>query len=317
MFQRSGGVVMVAGAAIWLAACGGGSSSLHFTRLGTSTSLGTRGTHGAGSATSTLPRASSAGTPLDPSFFASGSCVAFAPTHGNRHETVFIDAGHGGVDPGAVGTTESGQTVYEKNLTLPVELDTAALLLADGYRVVVSRTNSGPVAIPNHGAIVGGIYTAAGAHDEVAARDICANLAKAKLLIGIYFDAGSSPTNAGCVTGYDAVRTFASSNLRFAQLLQHDVLTAMNSQGWQIPDEGVHTDDSLGSALTAADLSYGHLLLLGPAKSGYFTTPSEMPGALIEPLYVTDPFEASIAASAHDQHLIAAAIGQAVEEFLR
>ena len=80
------------------------------------------------------------GTPLDPSAFASGACMSFPPTDGNNGKTVFLDAGHGGLDPGGVGTTESGQTVYESNVNLAIELDAMAILRADGYRVVVSRT---------------------------------------------------------------------------------------------------------------------------------------------------------------------------------
>lgn len=278
--------------------------------------MGNTSNEGDGSTTTRLPDAA-VGSPLDPSFFAAGSCVAFPPTHGNRHKTVFLDAGHGGVDPGAVGTTESGKTVYEKNLALRVELDTAALLRADGYRVVVSRTNGGPVAIPRRGAIVGGLYTTTGAHDEVAARDICANLAKANVLIGIYFDAGVSPLNAGSMTAYDAARPFSAANHRLADLLQANVLTAMNARGWQIPNGGVSSDiyDG-GPAFTSAAASYDHLMLLGPAKAGFFSTPSEMPGAVIEPLFVTDPFEASIAVSSSGQHVIAGGIAKTVEEFL-
>jgi hypothetical protein len=93
------------------------------------------------------------------------------------------------------------------------------------------------------------------------------------------------------------------------------VLGAMNARGWAIPDEGVLPDTGLGSAVTAADLAYGHLLLLGPAKAGFFSTPSEMPGALIEPLYLTDPFEVSIAASAPGQQVIAGAIARAVGQY--
>ena len=52
------------------------------------------------------------------------------------------------------------------------------------------------------------------------------------------------------------------------------------------------SDVSLGGpALSEAAAAYGHLLLLGPAMAGYFATPSQMPGALIEPLFITDPFE--------------------------
>jgi N-acetylmuramoyl-L-alanine amidase len=71
----------------------------------------------------------------------------------------------------------------------------------------------------------------------------------------------------------------------------------------------------MGSAITAADQAYGHLILLGPAKAGYFTTPSRMPGALIEPLFVTDPFEASLAASARGQQVIATGITTAVTQY--
>jgi N-acetylmuramoyl-L-alanine amidase len=71
--------------------------------------------------------------------------MTFAPTAGDRDQTIFLDAGHGGIDPGAVGVTGSGQTIYEADLTLPVELDTMALLRAQGFRVVVSRTRASSV----------------------------------------------------------------------------------------------------------------------------------------------------------------------------
>lgn len=284
--------------------------------LTSSSGTATAGRHPSTKALSGIA-AGDGGTPVDASLFSSGSCVAFPPTRGDRHETVFLDAGHGGVDPGAVGSTKSGATVYEKNLTLPVEMDAAALLRADGYRVVVSRTNGGPVAIPSAGAIAGGIYTTEGAHDEVAARDVCANLAKANVLIGIYFDAGESPLDAGSITSYDASRPFAAANLRLAKLLQHDVLSAMNARGWGIPNGGVNLDIYEGGpALTTAAANYDHLMLLGPAQAGFFETPSEMPGAVIEPLFATDPFEASIADSATGQHVIAAGIARTVEQFL-
>lgn len=251
---------------------------------------------------------------LDPTAFSPGACVEYPPTSGNRNETVFLDAGHGGVDPGGVGTTESGAPVQEARETLPVELDAMALLRSDGFRVVVSRTRDGSVARLRSGDLSGGLLTLQGVHNDVAARDVCANLARANLLVGIYFDAGAAGS-AGSVTGYDAVRPFATSNLRFAKLLQSDVLAAMNAHGWQIPDEGVQPDSGLGSATSSEAIAYGHLLLLGPAERGYFSTPSEMPGALIEPLFITDPFEASLAASPTGQEVIADGIATAVEQY--
>ncbi len=68
------------------------------------------------------------------------ACIEEPPTSGNRHQVVFIDAGHGGVDPGTQGTAPDGTVVYEKNVTLAVELILAQLLRAEGFTVVVSRT---------------------------------------------------------------------------------------------------------------------------------------------------------------------------------
>ncbi len=252
--------------------------------------------------------------PVDPARFAATACVAYPPTRGNRHRTVFLDAGHGGLDPGSVGTTESGRAIYEATETLAVELAAKTLLTRAGFRVVVSRTTNSSVARLTAADVNGTLLTAKGVHADVAARDRCANRAGADALVGIYFDAGA-PTNAGSVTGYDAVRPFAAQNLRLAELVQRDVLTAMNRRGWKIPNEGVQPDTALGSEISSAGVRYGHLLLLGPAESGWFDTPSQMPGALIEPLFITDPFEGSIAASATGQRVIAEGIAQAVEQF--
>ncbi len=253
---------------------------------------------------------------IDPRLFASGSCVAFQPTVGDQHETVFLDAGHGGPDPGGVGVTESGQTIYEANETLPVELDTTALLRRRGFRVVDSRTSDSTVARMKAGDESDGVFTVQGEHDDVAARDVCANRAKANILIGIYFDVGASPQNAGSITGYDAERAFSSANLKLATLVQNDVLSQLNAQGWDIPNAGVVSDLYLGGPpLTDAAGHYDHLLLLGPAEPGYFTTPSAMPGALIEPLFLTDPFEGSIAASTGGQEAIARGLTQAAEQY--
>jgi N-acetylmuramoyl-L-alanine amidase len=261
-------------------------------------------------------RRADTGRSVDAKLFEPGACVEFPPSSGDRHLTVFLDAGHGGIDPGSVGETESGQTIYEADETLPVELDAAKLLEAHGFTVVVSRTGDETVSRPGPGDVSDGEFTTQGDHDEVAARDVCANMGKANALIGIYFDAGASSYNAGSVTGYDTARPFSAQNLRLATLVQNDVLNAMNAQGWGIPDLGVTNDSQLGGpALTTQGADYGHLLLLGPADPGWFSTPSEMPGALIEPLFITDPFEGSIAASASGQEVIAGGIAQAVEQY--
>jgi N-acetylmuramoyl-L-alanine amidase len=269
------------------------------------------------------PSTSPAGTPLDASAFATGACMAYPPSDGDSHRTIFLDAGHGGVDPGGVGVTESGQTISESDVDLNIELDVMTVLRARGFRVVVSRTSDTTVVRLRSDDTSNGVLTLQGSHDDVAARDVCANLAKANALVGIYMDAGGSALDAGSVSLYDTDRPFSQENLQLAELLQGDVLSAMNAQGWQIPDDGFLPDTGFGSTvgdptaggLPAEAAAYDHLLLIGPAMTGFFSTPSQMPGAVIEPLYLTDPFEGSIAASSSDQEVIAQGIATAIENY--
>ena len=153
------------------------------------------------------------GVAVDPAYFSPGACVPFAPVAGNRHLTVFLDAGHGGLDPGAVGITSTGKVIDEADQTLPVVLDTTAILRRAGFRVVVSRTGPTTVLRLGPGDVSGHLLTVTGAHDDVAARDVCANMAHADVLVGVYFNSGGAD-NAGCVTAYDPARSFATGNLR-------------------------------------------------------------------------------------------------------
>jgi N-acetylmuramoyl-L-alanine amidase len=251
---------------------------------------------------------------LDPSRFATGSCISFAPTAGNTGKTVYLDAGHGGPDPGAIGVTRSGRTIEEARETLPVVLDATTLLRAAGYQVVVSRTSDSSVVRLRPGDVDDGIFTLIGRHRNLVARVACANLAKASILIGVYFNAGA-PQDTGSLTLYDAARPFWPSSRRLAKLVQGSVLAALRTSGRDISDDGVHTDVGYGSLLTAADRAYGHLVLLGPAKAGYLATPSEMPGALIEPLFITNPGEGTIANSHAGQRAMARGIATAVERY--
>ncbi|HEX4033650.1 MAG TPA: N-acetylmuramoyl-L-alanine amidase [Solirubrobacteraceae bacterium] len=259
----------------------------------------------------------SGGHAVDPSRFARGSCVAFAADKPLQHLTVYIDAGHGGPDPGAVGVTLRGQPVHEADETLRVVLDAVPLLRAAGFRVVVSRTTAGAVAKPAPGDLVGGLFTGQGVHRDLIARDVCANRSRAAILIGVYFNASSFSATGGSLTLYDSARPFWPASRRLSQIVQRDVLARLRAAGYTVPDDGVHDDVGYGSSVTAADRAYGHLLLLGPAKRGYFSDPTLMPGALIEPLFITNPAEASIAASRRGQEALARGLTEAARDYFR
>ena len=268
-------------------------------------------------ASSAPGRALQAGRAVSASRFAAGSCIAFAPSGArHRHATVFIDAGHGGPDPGAVGVTLAGKPVHEAAETLRVVLDAVPLLRARGYRVVVSRTTAGAVARPAPGDLSGGLFTGQGVHRDLAARDACANSAHASILIGVYFNAAADAGLGGSLTLYDASRPFWRSSRALALLVQRDVLASLHTARAAVPDDGVHNDVGYGSAVTNADRAYQHLLILGPAKRGYFSSPSLMPGALIEPLFITNPAEASLADSRRGEQAMADGIARAAAQYL-
>ncbi len=248
--------------------------------------------------------------------FANGACISLRPTRGDRHLTVFVDPGHGGPDPGTSGTTRDGRTVFEKGATLAVGLDLASMLRADGFRVVLSRTRDTAVARLGPSDVVGGALTLDAAHRDVVARVECANASGAELLLSIHFNAFDDPSVGGTETFYDEARPFAADNQRFAELVQREVVAAMARGGWNTPDRGIAPDTSIEAPqLSARAAAYPHLLELGPAQAGWLDTPSKMPGVLCEPLFLSDPFEADIAASRAGQQALAGAFARAIDNY--
>jgi len=117
------------------------------------------------------------------------------------------------------------------------------------------------------------------------------------------------------LTLYDAARSFRHANRRLARPLQSSVLARLNRSGRGVADDGVHSDVGYGSSVARADGAHGHLLLIGPAKAGYFSSPSRMPGALIEPRFITNPAQASLAESVAGEQAIARGLAAAVRRY--
>lgn len=250
--------------------------------------------------------------------FSPDACVAFPPTTaGPAKATVFLDAGHGGVDPGTSGRTSAGRHIQEKATTLAVVKASTERLRAAGYRVVVSRWFDTTVGVPRSGDIENGVFTANGARQDVLARVACANASGAKALVSVHMNAFAMPSEGGALTIWDPDRTFWRANQRLAGLLQTSVIGGLRAAGWPVPDRGLLRDtQNHGGALTAAGARYGHEALLGPYARGWVSHPSRMAGAIIEPLFLTRPTEADIADSAAGQAVLARAITAAVEQFL-
>jgi N-acetylmuramoyl-L-alanine amidase len=241
----------------------------------------------------------------------SGACMSLAPTHPGSGQTVFIDPGHGGLDPGVVGGTSAHQ-VLEKDVALAVASRLSDLLRSAGFRVVMARTQDTTVIKLSSSDSVYGSLTASAEHRDLATRAACANAAGAAALISIHFDAFADPSVDGTETFYDPARTFAAANRKLATDVQSALVAALGTS-----DRGVWTDDQLAApTLTSSGSSYNHLIELGPMSAGWVDAPSTMAGALVEPLFLTNPAEAGVAADPSGQQAIAVALESGLVKFL-
>jgi N-acetylmuramoyl-L-alanine amidase len=253
--------------------------------------------------------AQASGTRLDVAGTAAGACVAYGPTGASKGRTIVLDPGHGGPDPGAMGHTPAGARVEEKQATLAVARLVESRLRSDGYRVVLSRTDDGLVA----NGLTGTSVDLAGERRDLQARVDCANAAWAAALLSIHFNGFESSAAGGTATFYDAARPFAAGNRALAQDVQSALVSALS-----LEDRGTLPDDELRTQTSGGDgAAYGHLFLLGPPRAGLVARPSAMPGALTEPLFVTQPSEAALVASDDGRQRVADAIASGLEAFLQ
>lgn len=255
------------------------------------------------------PAPATAVGPLDPTRFQQDGCVAFAPTAGDRASTVALDAGHGGLDPGAPGQTSELQ---EKDLTLAITQEAARELRARGFRVVLSRVGDGLGSRITSRDVAAGSLTEEGQRSQLAARARCANLAGADALVSIHLNSFEQPDVRGAETLFEPDRAFGDRNRLLASLLQREILRGFAGLGRPVPDRGIRSDTaSEGSGPDSQDL-----ILLGPKLPGRIDEPSAMPGALVEPLFLTNPDDAALATTTEGRKALATALGTALEDFL-
>jgi N-acetylmuramoyl-L-alanine amidase len=247
---------------------------------------------------------------------AAGTCRVFPPLGHDRHLTVFIDPGHGGLDSGAVGTQSSGTRIDEKDVTLAIGLAVLQPLRDAGFTIVLSRTTDSLVGQPEPGNSSGGILNEWGSRYDIQARIACANTSVADLLVSVHMNAFDDPLVGGTETFFDTARPFGAQSARLALIVQRRLVSSLAAAGWTVPDRGVISDVELDPpGWTPLGVEYRHLLELGPAEADYLDQPSQMPGVLIEPVFISDPFEADIAASHDGQAAIASGLVLAIRDF--
>lgn len=245
--------------------------------------------------------------------FAAGACRAYRPSVRPKRRTVFVDAGHGGLDSGATSTAP-GAPIGEEDLTLAIARRTRVALQAAGFRVIVSRQTDQNVVRLGPRDVAGESLTATGLRRDIEARNVCANAGRAEALVAVHVNSFTDPGVGGAQTLYNAGRPFSSRSRQLAQMLQRSLVASMTAAAWPTVDRGISTDRGTGAdALTREAAAYGQLLQLGPASPPWFRSPTVMPGAVVEPLFITSATDAARARTDDGQQAIASGLTRGLE----
>lgn len=194
---------------------------------------------------------------------------------------VCLDPGHGGEDLGNVRLEDGQIVVQEKDLVLDVGLALEERLTARGMEVVMTRREDVRVnaenADVNGDGEVGEETTTQ--RDDLQKRIKICNAAGADLLVSIHFNGAENLNLNGYEVWYTAGREFGDRSARFAQIMHDELGARMAEAGYEAFSRGWADDTDEETGLNYA--------LTGPALPGIYPEPSQMPGAIVEALFLS------------------------------
>lgn len=212
---------------------------------------------------------------------------------------IVLDPGHGGKEIGASHRFPDGLVLTEKDLNLTVATRTAAILRQAGFTVIQTRTTDSWVDWNMRDLTGDGKVDLA---DDLQARIDVANNAHATLFLSIHFNGSDDPALSGTIAYYDADRPFSRRSKYFAELLDQQAVAGLASIGYQTLNWGVRTDSTAVGAGS-------HFYVLGPDA----VRPTQMPGALMEGLFLTNPRDAQQLRDPRTVDALAQAYARAIE----
>ena len=214
---------------------------------------------------------------------------------------IVLDPGHGGAEVGTSYTFPDGYILREKDLTLAVATKVAAILRPGGYTVLQTRTtdswvDSGRKDVTGDGHV--------DLSDDLQMRVDLANSAHATLFLSIHFNGYEDTPMSGTTSYYDDARPFSHRSEYFAELMDREMVNALQGIGYHAVNRGVQTD---GQAVGKGS----HFYVLGPDA----TRPIQMPGVLEEGLFLTNPADAALLRNPHTLDVLAQAYAKAIVDY--
>ena len=230
---------------------------------------------------------------------------------------ICLDPGHGGPDHSHERAAADGRpAVDESMLTLNHALALEERLSARGFTVVLTRRTDRAVNA-TEADVNGDGKTAAdsehdGTIDELQARINVCNRVGADLLLSLHVNGFTDARANGYETWYTGERPFGDESQRFATYLFNALGAQMRAAGYEPRARGVF-DDAQANVGNPDLLT--HYVLIGPAVPGK-VTPSAMPGAIVEPLFLTNDADAAFLTSAAGQDAIVSAYERAIMQYV-
>lgn len=127
--------------------------------------------------------------------------------------TIYLDAGHGGVDPGTIY-----KNIYEKDINLEIVYKLKETLESNGATVLLTRYSDYDLAVPN---------AVNRKKSDLSRRANVINNSNADIYISIHLNASSSSTWSGAQVFYDDVN---EKNESLAKIIQQELRKNTNTK---------------------------------------------------------------------------------------
>jgi N-acetylmuramoyl-L-alanine amidase len=218
---------------------------------------------------------------------------------------VCIDPGHGGEDLGNVRLENGRITLQEKDFTLEHSQLLADRLREKGFEVVLTRETDTEVNPSNEDVNGDGTVAPEGGRarteqiDDLQARVNICNLAAADLLVSVHYNGAENTFLSGYEVWFNDEREFSGRSEAFATFMHEALEKGFASAGYDAVDRGIGIEDHV---------------VTGPERPGELV-PSEMPGAVVEGLFLSNDKDAAFIQSDRADEALVGAYEEAITRY--
>jgi N-acetylmuramoyl-L-alanine amidase len=207
------------------------------------------------------------------------------PEASQRPVDVGLDPGHSDREPGALGGG-----MRESDLTLPLARRVKALLEEEGLTVALTRSDGRPLSSLSARDPVDRV------REEQEARIAAAG--DVRVYVSLHFNGHPDRSMRGIETYFNPSNRGEESR-RLADSIQRHLVASVRATGYAVPDRGVKPDLWAGKP-------YGH----------FFSLRGGSPSVLVESMFLTNPWEASLLAQPETLEAVARGIAAGIAEYL-